>query len=164
MDTTQSLMGRTPSITAIQYISSASQPWTEGKNGQYTDSPRTSTTFGCEATSNGYVQQWRKYRQIWISAFHNFSRVSGFHKTSSATISQGRASPILNHKSTASKVLATQETPPPIPLSPAEPGRRGPGRGLLKESNAYRQRLYVMVRLGIQITQFIPCFATLQVP
>lgn len=49
------------------------------------------------------------------------------------------ASPILNHKSTASKVLATQETPPPIPLSPAEAGRRGPGKGVLKESNAYRQ-------------------------
>ncbi|KAL9083927.1 MAG: hypothetical protein Q9165_008334 [Trypethelium subeluteriae] len=67
--------------------------------------------------------------------------LSGFQKTSSAIISKDRASLAPNQESTASKVPTTQEIPPPIPLTSLKTGRRGPGKGLLKESSARQQPL-----------------------
>ena len=153
-------MGRTPSITAIQYMSSASQLWTERRNGRHTSLPRTSTKYGCPVISNGYVQLLTKSRQIWISASHNFPRVSGFQKTSSAIVSKGRASLAPNQESTASKALTTRETSRPIPLSPVKAGRRGAGKELLKQNDA---REFCNICLTIQLLQFIPYAAMLQV-
>ena len=156
-------MERTPSIIAILFISSISPLWTERRDGQHIHSPGTSTRYGCPVISHGYVQLLTKYRQTWISALRNFPRVLGFQKTFNAILFRYLASLAPNQESKASKVLATQETPRPIPLAPVKAGRRGAGKGLLRESSARQQPLCVMICLSIQITKFTPCSATLQV-
>ncbi|ERF71376.1 hypothetical protein EPUS_09300 [Endocarpon pusillum Z07020] len=86
-------------------------PAIDGKDTKYYRHPIHEFSF----TALDGKEKWTAYKftknvyETWISAFHNFPKVLGFQKTFSAMIFRDRASLILNHKETVSKVLAAAQ-------------------------------------------------------